>query len=346
MIKFEKSMRTDPHRPGAIIPTDYEWLVSFGMMSVPGEEPDYYGLEDLPGDDQPWANIHEGIWRCDVCGARYNHGVALAHRPTGQLITIGHDCASKYSLPMDLAGWKEWHAAARDKRARAAIEMKHARAAREWREANPAVAEAIDAGLAATRNEYRCPTHGDQIFTADYDLGDDEYCRDCQKALRSRDRDRKNNAIMILTDMAQKLRRYGSLSEKQAAFAVKLGETVRTWQPPVEGAHVPAPEGRVTFTGRILSIKERDGYMGGIEYKMTVKVETPDGSWLAWMTAPSGTEKGQVVNITATLSRSRDEAHFAFGKRPVILTDEELAAARAKEAKAAARAAKKQVVAA
>lgn len=332
-------MRTDPHRPGAILPTDYAWVASFGEMKIAGEEPETYGYEDVP--EGPFADIHEGLHSCDVCGARYNHGCVLLHNPTGIHITIGHDCASKYSLTLDLAGWKAWHAAARDKRAQAAIEMKYATAAREWKAANPAATAALDLGLGAHVNEYRCEAHGAEIFNYSAEPTDD-FCSGCQKALRSRDRDRKNSAIVILSDMARKLARYGTLSEKQAAFAVKLGETVSMWTPAAEEATVPAPEGRVTFTGTVVSVKEREGYMGGVEWKATVKVTTPEGVWLAWMTAnDSAVVKGATITVTATLTRSDRDAHFAFGKRPVVLTEEEADALTAKEAKRAAREAKK-----
>jgi len=311
--------RTDVHRPGAILPTDYTWVASFGTMYMAGEEPECYGYEDVP--EGPFADIHEGLQACDVCGAHYNHGAVLLHNPTGIHITIGHDCASKYSLQLDLAGWKAWHAAARDKRAQAAIEMKNATRAREWKAANPAVVEAIEAALAATRNDHSCETHGRNF---DYD----SLC--CRKAIKAEDLDRKNKAIMILADMARKLARYGSLSDAQAAFAVKLGETVRTWVPTIE-KHVPAPTGRVTVCGRVVSVKDYESQYG-TTWKMTVKVETPDGSWLTWTTVPTsihdlyqdartfdnglaGWLKGRTVEFIATLERGKDD-HFAFGKRP------------------------------
>jgi hypothetical protein len=54
--------------------------------------------------------------------------------------------------------------------------------------------------------------------------------------------------------------------------------------------------------------------------------------------------KGETVTVTATLSRSDRDPHFAFGKRPVVLTEEQAAAQAAKDAKRAARDAKRAVV--
>ena len=86
--------------------------------------------------------------------------------------------------------------------------------------------------------------------------------------------------------------------------------------------HVAAPVGeRVTFTGQVVSIKERMTQYG-IRVVITVKVTTPDGTWLAWGTAPRALVRygyehlyGATVEITAGLERG-NEAHFAFMKRP------------------------------
>jgi hypothetical protein len=53
--------------------------------------------------------------------------------------------------------------------------------------------------------------------------------------------------------------------------------------------------------------------------KATLKMTTDKGSWLAWMTVPSGAEwnRGDVVTVNVTLSAG-NEPHFAFGSRPKI----------------------------
>lgn len=139
-----------------------------------------------------------------------------------------------------------------------------------------------------------------------------------------------------LHDMACKLARYGSLSDKQVAFALKLAKEASG---PAE-VHVVAPTGRVVVRGLIVSIKSKQTDFGPV-LKMTVKVTTPEGSWLAWSSVPDSLALGagwQTVNedgspceqsadyvprasvgdeveFTATLSTS-DTPHFAFAKRP------------------------------
>lgn len=135
------------------------------------------------------------------------------------------------------------------------------------------------------------------------------------EALALRDQD------SVLADMYRKLNYYGSLSENQCSYARKIAD--RILNPPAPEAHVPAPQGRVEVTGTVVSVKEHSTQYGDT-YKMTVKVGTPDGSWLVWVTVPASFYdlgcpladlRGTVVQFTATLSCGR-EPHFAFGKRP------------------------------
>lgn len=108
--------------------------------------------------------------------------------------------------------------------------------------------------------------------------------------------------------------------------------------------YILAPTGRQTFRGVVSTKSQEGGY--GVEYKMTVKVTTAEGTWLAWGTIPSAllesvpvgergriyTLRGLEVEITATLQRGKDE-HFAIAKRPtgrvlsVIVREEDSEAA-------------------
>lgn len=137
----------------------------------------------------------------------------------------------------------------------------------------------------------------------------------------------------ILRDMAAKLHRYGSLSEKQIAFAVKLaGEAQTKKQAQAEERHVPAPQGRVTFRGRVVSIKTYESDWGP-STKLIVKMETADGCWLAMVSEPRDLYalRGDVVEMTATLKTGR-EAHFALGSRPTGAWVRERGAFRSAEA--------------
>lgn len=143
----------------------------------------------------------------------------------------------------------------------------------------------------------------------------------------------------ILDSLAAKLNRWGSLSDAQCALALRIAREAATR---AEERNVSAPTGRTTFTGRIVSCKEYEGRYG-VSEKITVKVETDGGVWLAWGTAPAELFRalheeerrrrdanvsweesgilqlvGSVVTLTATLQAGR-EPHFAIARRPTLV---------------------------
>lgn len=133
----------------------------------------------------------------------------------------------------------------------------------------------------------------------------------------------------IIRDIRSRFIQYCELSDKQIALVFKIAAEAQKPAPEQEKL-VPAPvaPGRQTFTGTVVSAKAVDsGY--GTAYKMTVKVETPEGAWLVWGTCPANVLdsapchnsrcvglRGATVKVTATLVPGR-EPHFAFMKRPV-----------------------------
>ena len=277
------ALRTDPHRPGAIIPTDYEFVLWYALAC------------EVDGWPQPSINVDRVVelrrdpsvgWaptgslgECTVCGAGYNYGEVWGHVPTGEHIHVGHDCAD--SMLADRAEWEAWHKQQRDLRASSVLRRKRT--------------EARDAFLAPRPDLFR--------------------------ALKVEH--------PVLQDMGHRLYQYGSLSDKQVAYALKLAEEVT--HPRVEEPHVPAPEGRVDVRGTVVGVKSQESDWGTV-LKMTVRIETPEGSWLCWVTVPDALFghsplRGAEVAFTATLTRSDRDVHFAFGKRPtkarVIGTEEQ-----------------------
>jgi hypothetical protein len=132
----------------------------------------------------------------------------------------------------------------------------------------------------------------------------------------------------IIRDLNAKLVQFKDLTEKQIALALKIAHEVAN--PAPQEVLVPAPvaNGRQTFQGTVVSAKAQEG-LYGTQYRMTVKVATPAGNWLAWGTCPSAlldsvpcgqkgrldTLRGCEVEVTATLKPGR-EAHFAVMNRP------------------------------
>lgn len=299
--------RTDPHRPGAIVPAEYASVFSYILPDAwaPGWGVDCTRvvLHAHPYDERCQGNCPRathapdesfpccvarlreqgvawaatgGTGKCSVCGANYKYGSVWKHLPTGEHIHVGHDCADKYEMLMD------WSSLDLERKRRE--EMRASVLLREKRE--------------ATRDEFLSKHPGlAEAFAVEHD---------------------------ILRDMASKLYRFGSLSDKQVAFALRLADQVRNPPPPEQ--HVPAPSGRVDFEGTVVAVKDHASDFG-MTWKMTVKVVTPEGSWLAWLTVPSAAWdaigqnadlRGKTIRVRATLSAGR-EAHFAFGKRPTLL---------------------------
>jgi hypothetical protein len=128
----------------------------------------------------------------------------------------------------------------------------------------------------------------------------------------------------IVQDIATRFQRSCWLSDKQIELVFKIKEQVDNPQP--EETYVPAPTGRQEFEGTVVGTKFQDG-MYGVSYKMTVKMETDKGVWLAFGTVPSrildsiigeslSALKGKKVLVKGTLTQSDKDAHFAFFKRP------------------------------
>jgi len=132
----------------------------------------------------------------------------------------------------------------------------------------------------------------------------------------------------FLADLRAKFERYGDLSVRQVEAARKSMRSDNERATRIEKQDAepkkPAPEGRVCVRGEVVSIKEYASDWG-FNQKMTLK---GDG-WRVWLTVPSKIEdaslvgdevarieRGDVIEVTATFERSKDDDSFAFGKRP------------------------------
>ncbi len=302
----KRTKRTDPHRPGVIVPSQYRYVLSYncatsdGGWPVPsfgincaldrrvtikdaetGKETIINGEHDADGECcqcgllASGKTVVSGPGKCAVCGAAFVYGDIWQHVPTGEYIHLGHDCADKYNM---LADRSEWELA--DARTRRAIEAQMTREANEKRLV--------------------------------------EFCQGHEGLL-----DALNVEHALIADIKSKLRTYGSISDKQIKLVRKIAyEAMHPEEKPPE-VNIPAPTGKVTFRGTVVSRKTQETAYGNTT-RITVKVTTPEGVWLAWGTVPAaitdatyqhGGVKGCAVELTATLQAGRDP-HFAIMKRP------------------------------
>jgi len=134
--------------------------------------------------------------------------------------------------------------------------------------------------------------------------------------------DAANVEHYIITDIMNKGRRYGSISEKQRALVIKIAteareaEAAKADEPPA--AEVPDTDERITVRGKVLNTKWVYSQFGSTE-KMLVEVTTDAGVYRLWGTIPSAiaeADRGDMVEFTATITRSHDDGSFGFFKRP------------------------------
>lgn len=150
---------------------------------------------------------------------------------------------------------------------------------------------------------------------------------------------RTTRELRQLEDLACKLTQKGTLTEKQADFALKLatpatctrcGEQGHTDRTCSQRAKVEA--GRQVIEGRIVSARREAPFVAWGSYTIKVLVACDDGRKF-WGTLPTFKTKlvddeygrdfeyhqvdlGALVSFKATVERSSDDAHFGTFKRP------------------------------
>jgi hypothetical protein len=139
--------------------------------------------------------------------------------------------------------------------------------------------------------------------------------------------DLPENAHHILHDLAGKLRRYGSLSERQVMLAHKLlrESEQRNQEQAREVATVPIPDamiGKVTIEAVVIGTKWQDGQYGS-QFKALLTVQVNGGQFKVWSTVPQAQRsgenlKGLKVRWTGTLTRSDRDPAFGILKRPTV----------------------------
>lgn len=270
------TQRTDIHRPSATITEDYTY-VGYGDNMVGGDL-----AIDLRYKVAQTDVLHRGTSQCHHCGAHLRYYAILRHEPTGTYIAVGETCLEN----------RFERATADFQRMRKSAELD--------RKAQRIVALATEAIANIERLDVQT------AMAKDFDLS----------ILNLSDW-----GSNVTADIRRRLWQYGSISDKQAALIGREIDKARVSAaaPPREiEVKIPAPTGKTTFTGTVIKIAWHDNEFGGCA-KITVKVTQDDGVWLVWVTRPAAiheVERGDIVNMTATLTRSDRDPAFAFGKRP------------------------------
>lgn len=276
-------MRTDLHRKGAIVPSDYEYVMSYSLATSQDgfQVPSYnvncfldsnHSITAHSGDccligmyqdkTKSFAK-HGGTGKCTICGASFVYGDVWCHIESGEYIHVGHNCADKMNSP--------------DRRAFEYGRTKFV---------------ADQAKLARLEKFYELNDGMKLVFSvADKDS--------------------------ILADMKSKVMEWGSLTEKQIAFAKKLADAILNPVVRDEPPPLVLPEGRGSYAGKFVAMKESEGPYGYVTKGLFLTEQ--DGKLAKiWMTVPNGYgEKNTEATIAVKLVKG-DKVGFYFGNRPSI----------------------------
>ena len=322
----QASRRTDIHRPEVFDPEDYEWVGAYDNDPEPGSFVGATGeFEVAPGvmvEATNWANANYRYMRglvessktarygtgaqCDHCGAKIRYVAVYRHKPTGDHIAVGETCADE-RLPLDKATFQ---------RLRKSAELDRRQQAKK-REARAALDGLTNRNVAALLDRETDPDGLDDV-------------------------DREVWEHHIVSDIRERLWRYGAVSDRQVELVAKIRSDVehaRTAPPAPEIPDMPVPEGVRTIEGTIRAMKYQDSQWGG-SVKMLVEVTTPEGRYRVWGTLPRALSDlyrvdygprlangsvdtrrtmlgiGKRVRFQAGVERSEDDEAFGFFSRP------------------------------
>ena len=291
--------RTDIHRPSS---PDFD-PEAYDCWGVFDNSPGVWGVDQIRARVD-LVNVlikdgykfgHGSSHQCGHCGAAIRYCALMVHKGAKEFIFIGETCLyGRFSM---LKG--EFQTLRRTAKLNAQLEAKAERIAQIY-EDHPLLVWL---------------SYWDNVFDA---------------AGSGSDRAFWSNGF--LNSIAWKLEQYGELSERQIAAAERtiIEDTqkmdAKAAQKAAEAAEpkTEAPEGRVTVTGEVVSVKSyEDNYYGHITITVKMLVKDDQG-FKVWSTVPNslfnsernGVEKGDRVTFTATLIKSADDPYFAKAKRP------------------------------
>lgn len=294
--------RTDIHRPSEIIPADYRYRLSFSNATVidgwpvPPVNRDlaleiYLAPHPTVEGRKAGAQIHGGIFSCDVCGAHYIYGDLWEHVPTGEIISLGHDCAAKYSLIADRTDYDRTKAA-------------------DW---NRALREHHEAAAAERRAEFLADHPGlEEALEIEHYVSDD-----LKRQLR-----RSGRLTEPQVELAFKLKRDTAdrqeQEEDEAENLVPVPTAVLDGRVEITGRVIAAmfrdsdygPQEKM-----ILAVDAGEGKFwklwSTLPRAISDSLRDADGQFL-----PLSALKGETVRFTAKIEKSDRDECFAFAKRP------------------------------
>ena len=276
--------RSDIHRPGAIIPIDYDYVgqkcikiesvADCVLANVYRKE-----IEAHMARTGGSYSTHDHGGNCDICGAYCIYSVVFYHALTNTYIQCGGDCAQKMEMPCNARDISMFRTACLEAQELMAGKRK-------------AQAFLADKGLSAAW----------PVYSGDY----------CEKYEES-----------TIRDIVGKLVKYGNISPAQTALiGTLLAKIAGRAQIELDrqAAHDAAkdvPVGKIEIVGTIVATKLAETLYGGI---LKMIVVSPDG-WKVYGSVPHSLLvevelRGQTVKFSANVGQSPTDRKFGFFKRP------------------------------
>lgn len=304
------SARTDIHRPSAaeFDPADYEFVaVHDNRAEWPGAN--LYFLQarrELIDAGWTFSGVHGGMGQCDHCGAALRYSALMKHLPTRTLIYVGETCLdNRFELTK-----AEFDAA------RKAAQLDRERQAKlaAFNELCNDMPELVWATYAQNIGQAGAVYETRPRW---FDEPDGEQVTAPVEGTTWAERNRKDWAIGVLSDLARKVRQYGSFaSEKQAKLLVRLvheleaaeAETAKreAERAAKAAARTNAAIGEIgerrDFEGTVRWFEHYTDFYGYTEKTSTVMIiDTPEGTVKWKASSHIELEKGQTVKIKATV---------------------------------------------
>lgn len=306
-------MRTDTHRPSAINPVEYEYVLSlyYGsdidlMFAYSDNHIKFSEMEKsgfLTKDDN-WKG-----WTCSCCGHKIVYSGIYRHIPTNKAVQFGRDCAENINLG-DINTFRRDIDSRKDRKGYATL-------ANRLNDMELLGAELVRVALSNQgMTDFAAIASSASLFGLASAI---EYAGNDRSVIALKTR--IIESYYTFRSIIEKGAKYG-LSDAQAKFIVKLvevmGQNFRGKIEEIETAKANAQDlisGRYTTEATILSLKSQE-----TQYGWTVKclIELAGGA-KAWGTLPSGAasaEKGTKLSITASFCVSDNDPKFGFFSRP------------------------------
>jgi hypothetical protein len=255
-------------------------------------------------DEAAWQRyqnreVDNSTGQCACCGHGLVYSCVVEHVPTGEFYGIGRDCFANIECLQEHAGWLSYTSDRAVARVAAGKKAAKERKAGDVREGKFAEEQpGLTALLAWAQNPPVAQDHPSYHHIS--------------------------YAVAVLSDLRSTVRRYGKLSDKQAAFAVKIhAEAVEKLAADearaaavlaAKAAGLRAPEGRCEVTGKLVSVKFVENDFGG-SYKCLVDFGNGTRAWGSYPGSGTG-DRGDSVRFRASFEVSDKDPLFAFFKRP------------------------------